>query len=147
MASTFRKLRARLLKAFFGFHADVYERSDGRLGAVLVYPTLLLSTRGRKSGVMRTTPLVYFEDRGAFVVVGSDGGARRDPQWWKNLQVDPIARLRVGRRVTKARAHLATGEERARLWAIGKGKNPNWARYQESCPRELPVVVFTPIPG
>jgi deazaflavin-dependent oxidoreductase (nitroreductase family) len=146
MATITRKLRARALKAFFALHRELYERSDGRLGARMQgFDMLLLTTRGRSSGKPRTTPLVYFVDNGSYVVVGSDGGARRDPQWWKNLLVDPNARLRVGRRVIEARARLATGAERARLWETGKGVNPNWDRYQRSCPRELPVVLFDPI--
>ncbi len=145
MASTTRKLRAKALKALFALHRELYERSDGRVGASSFgLPMLLLSTLGRSSGVWRTTPLVYFEDGGAYVVVGSDGGARRDPQWWKNLEVHPIARLRVGRTTLEARARLATGAERARLWEIGTRVNPAWDRYQRSCPRELPVVVFEP---
>ena len=105
---------------------------------------LLLTVTGRKSGLERSTPLVYFEVDGAYVVVGSDGGARRDPQWWKNLQVDPSARVRVGREVLPVKARLAVGDERARLWEVGKGVNPMWQRYQMSTERELPVVVLTP---
>ncbi len=146
MASPLRRLRARALKAFFSLHREIYERSDGRFGASGGgLPMLLLSTKGRKSGEWRTTPLVYFADGDSLVVVGSDGGARRDPQWWRNLEVDPIARLRVGRRVFAARARLATGAERERLWEVGRGINPAWERYQEHCERSLPVVVFDPV--
>jgi proline iminopeptidase len=105
---------------------------------------LLLTVTGRKTGKQRTTPLAYFEDQGSYVVVGSDGGARRDPQWWQNLKVSPHATLRVGRRVFAADARLATGDERARLWERGKGVNPAWSQYQTMTQRELPVVVFTP---
>ena len=115
MASPLRKLRARLLKAGFKAHTEIYERSDGRLGAWAGLPTLLLTVTGRKSGIARTTPLVYFEDRGRYVVVGSDGAARNDPQWWKNLKVNPSATVRVGRDKFPATASLATGDERARL--------------------------------
>jgi deazaflavin-dependent oxidoreductase (nitroreductase family) len=69
----------------------VYEVSDGWIGAWMGLPTLLLSVTGRKSGLTRTTALVYFEDGGNYVVVGSDGAARRNPQWWKNLKVNPQA--------------------------------------------------------
>lgn len=147
MASTLRHLRARALKAFFAFHRELYERSDGRVGANWGLPMLLLSTKGRKSGEWRTTPLVYFEDGRSYVVVGSDGGARRDPQWWKNLQVHPIARLRVGRHVFEARARLAEGAERERLWLMGQRINPMWERYQRVTTRPLPVVVFERIEG
>lgn len=145
MASNYRRLRARALKAMFKAHAEIYERSGGRVGAWLGLPTLLLSVTGRKSGKTYSTPLVYFKDGGSFVVVGSDGAARRDPQWWKNLQVDPSCDVRVGRSKLAAEASLATGVERERLWEVGKTVNPMWAKYQERTERELPVVVLTPL--
>lgn len=144
MASRFRHLRARILKAVFQSHTLVYEVSDGWIGAWMGLPTLLLSVTGRKSGLTRTTALVYFEDGGNYVVVGSDGAARRNPQWWKNLKVNPQATVRVGRNKFAARASLATGAERERLWQIGTGINPMWAKYQTQTERALPVVVLTP---
>ena len=144
MASSYRRLRARALKAMFRTHAMVYELSDGRLGASAGMPMLLLSVTGRKSGKTHSTPLVYFEDRGNYVVVGSDGAAKRDPQWWKNLQVNPRGAARVGRKKFPVDATLATGAERDRLWELGKKVNPMWARYQERTERVLPVVVLTP---
>jgi deazaflavin-dependent oxidoreductase (nitroreductase family) len=145
MASRLQRIRAKALKALFNAHTALYEATDGRLGAKVGLPMLLLTVTGRKSGLERTTPLVYFEVAGAYVVVGSDGGARRDPQWWKNLQADPNAKIRVGRRVLDATARLAESEERARLWEIGKGVNPMWDRYQRGTARELPVVVLDPV--
>lgn len=144
MASRYRQLRARVLKAMFNAHAKVYERSDGRIGAWLGKPTLLLSVTGRKTGQIRSTPLVYFRDGPSYIVVGSDGGAKRDPQWWKNLQVDPIGSIRVGRQKHRVEATLATGSERERLWEIGQRFNPMWARYQKHTQRSLPVVRLTP---
>jgi deazaflavin-dependent oxidoreductase (nitroreductase family) len=149
MASRFRHLRARILKAVFKAHTQIYEGSNGRIGAWIGPPylgqrVLLLSTTGRKSGLKRTTPLVYFEDNGNYVVVGSDGAARRDPQWWKNLQENPQASVRVGRKTFSAKASLATGADRDRLWQIAKDVNPMWARYQVKTERMLPVVVLIP---
>jgi len=128
----------------FKAHAEVYQRSGGRVGAWLGLPTLLLSVTGRKSGKTYSTPLVYFENGGSYVVVGSDGAAKRDPQWWKNLQVDPICEVRVGRKTFSAKASLATGAERERLWELGKDVNPMWSKYQIRTERELPVVMLTP---
>ncbi len=144
MASRFRHMRARALKAMFKAHATVYERSGGRIGAWAGLPTLLLSVTGRKSGQVRSTPLVYFEDGDSYVVVGSDGAAKHDPQWWKNLQVDPAGSVRVGRKQFDVKATLATGTERQRLWEIGASINPMWSKYQTRTKRELPVVVLTP---
>ena len=149
MASRFRHLRARVLKAVFKAHAQLYEASDGRIGKWMGpmapgRPKLLLSVTGRNSGLIRTTPLVYFEDGDNYVVVGSDGAARRDPQWWKNLQQNPQATIRVGRDKFPVRASLATGDERDRLWQIGTDILPAWAEYQTRTERLLPVVVLTP---
>ena len=149
MASRFRHLRARVLKAVFQAHAQLYEVSDGRIGvwigpSSLGKSTLLLSVTGRKSGLTRTTPLVYFEDGANYVVVGSDGAARHDPQWWKNLQENPQATVRVGRNKFSVRASLAEGAERARLWQIGISIIPAWAEYQTQTERILPMVVLTP---
>lgn len=110
-------------------------------------PVLLLTVTGRKSGARRTAPLVYFEDGEALVVVGSDGGARRHPQWWKNLQVNPSATVRVGRRVFEVTARLAQGAERERLWAVGMRINPAWDGYQRHTERLLPVVVLEAVDG
>ena len=145
MASRYRHLRARLLKGMFKTHAAIYELSDGRIGAWLGLPTLLLSVTGRKSGKTYSTPLVYFQDGDSYVVVGSDGAAKQDPQWWKNLQVDPIGAIRVGRQKHRVKATLAMGAERERLWELGTTINPMWAKYQTRTERELPVVVLTPI--
>jgi deazaflavin-dependent oxidoreductase (nitroreductase family) len=144
MASSYRRLRARALKAMFKAHATIYERSDGRIGGWLGLPTLLLSVTGRKSGKIYSTPLAYFQDGDSYVVVGSDGAAKHDPQWWKNLQVDPMGAIRVGRQKLNVKATLATGAERERLWEIGKTINPMWSKYQTRTERELPVVVLTP---
>lgn len=147
MASRYKRLRARALKALFKAHTVIYEASDGRIGASAGdVPMLLLSVTGRKSGKKRSTPLVYFQDGDSYVVVGSDGAAKRDPQWWKNLQVDPSGEIRVGRKKFPMKATLATGTERERLWDIGKTVNPMWDKYQARTQRELPVVVLTPVP-
>ena len=146
MASQYRRLRAHALKAMFKTHAAIYELSDGLVGAgAKGLPMLLLSVTGRRSGQTHTTPLVYFRDGDGYVVVGSDGAAKRDPQWWKNLQVDPIGAIRVGRQKFDVSATLATGTERERLWEIGKSVNPMWERYQAKMERETPVVVLKPV--
>ena len=146
MASSFRHLRARALKSMFKAHAAIYELSDGRVGASSAgLPMLLLSVTGRKSGETHTAALVYFQDGDSYVVVGSDGAAKRDPQWWKNLEVDPMGAILVGRKKLDVKATLATGAERERLWEVGKTANPMWSKYQARTERELPVVMLTPV--
>ena len=74
---------------WFGkLHRACYRASGGILGGKLAgLPMLLLSTTGRSSGQLRTIPLPYFRDAERFIVVGSNNGGPRHPQWWLNLLV------------------------------------------------------------
>ena len=124
-------------------HSAVYRWTRGRLGARLAgIPMLLLTTVGRKSGLPRTLPLAYLADGTDFVVVASNGGQEVDPAWWRNLQQNPEAELRVGRQTLRARARLASPTERARLWPLLTQANPAWAAYEKSTKRVIPVVVL-----
>lgn len=118
--------------------------SGGRIGANIGLPALLLTTTGRKSGLPRSTPLVYFRDGARYVVVASDGAARKNPQWHENLQKDARATIQVGRESRGVVATVASGAERERLWKLGRDVNPMWERYQTRTEREIPVVVLTP---
>src|SRR5215212_9635177 len=75
-------------------------------------PTLLLTTIGRKSGQDYTTPLIYAQDAGRYLVVGSRGGAPDHPQWYKNLEVNPEVRVQVGAEKFRARARTASPDEK-----------------------------------
>ena len=79
-------------------------------------PTLLLTTRGRKSGVLRRTALIYGRDADAYLVVASQGGSPRHPAWYLNLEAEPRVHVQVGPEEFDALARPATPEERARLW-------------------------------
>lgn len=107
-------------------------------------PTLLLTTRGRKSGLLRRTALIYRRDGDAYVVVASQGGLPRHPAWYLNLDADPRVHVQVGTAEFDARARTATGEERARLWRDMAAIWPAYDDYQGRTSREIPVVVLTP---
>jgi len=107
---------------------------------------LLLTTTGRKSGKRRTTPLLYLEDAGRYVVVASVGGAPTHPAWYLNLRSDPSATIRIGRRELAVGAETAAPEERARLWARATQMYPQYDDYQAKTSREIPVVILTPAP-
>jgi deazaflavin-dependent oxidoreductase (nitroreductase family) len=49
--------------------------------------------------------------------------------------------VQVGAERFRARARMATAEERPRLWQVMTGVFPTYARYQEGTDREIPVVV------
>src|SRR4029453_9402138 len=79
-------------------------------------PTLLLTTRGRKSGQLRRTALIYGRTGDPDGVVAPRGGDPRHPAWYLNLDADPDVHVQVKADEFDARARTATGEERARLW-------------------------------
>ncbi len=125
-------------------HRDVYRASGGKLGGRLAgRDMLLLTTRGRRSGEPRTTPLSYLADADDFVVVASNNGAPADPAWWLNLAADPAAEIQVCGERYAVRAHRAESEEHARLWTLLVAYNPPYARYAERTARAIPVVVLT----
>jgi deazaflavin-dependent oxidoreductase (nitroreductase family) len=104
--------------------------------------TLLLTTRGRKTGQLRRTALIYGRDGDAYVVVGSKGGSAQHPQWYLNLQANPDVRVQVGPEIFSARARTVTGEERARVWKLMSDIWPDYDRHQRRTSREIPVVVL-----
>jgi deazaflavin-dependent oxidoreductase (nitroreductase family) len=101
---------------------------------------VLLTTRGRRSGKRRTTPLLAYPDEGRLVLVASFGGSDRDPHWLRNLRADP--QVEVDGRAYRAR--LASDEERERLWPRVVERYPGYARYQARTSRLIPLVVLEP---
>jgi deazaflavin-dependent oxidoreductase (nitroreductase family) len=106
--------------------------------------TLLLTTRGRESGKLRRTALIYGEDKGNYIIVGSRGGHKDHPNWYLNLRADPRVHIQVGAEKFEANAGEATGAQRQRLWALMSEIWPDYDRYQARTERTIPVVVLKP---
>ncbi len=108
-------------------------------------PTLLLTTRGRKSGEPRPAPLLYGPAGDGYVVIASKGGMPSHPLWYLNLQANPECELMVGPKAVSARARVAEGEERERLWRQMAEMYPPYDTYQKNAgDRVIPVVVLEP---
>jgi proline iminopeptidase len=125
-------------------HVRRYRETGGEIGHEWREGStiLLLTTKGRKSGEPRTTPLIYAQDGANYVIVASKGGAPEHPGWYENLSKDPSVELQVKDDVFAARARTAEGEERERLW---RKANEVWRHYDEyatKTDREIPVVVL-----
>jgi deazaflavin-dependent oxidoreductase (nitroreductase family) len=103
---------------------------------------LLLTTRGAKSGVERTTPLVYTRDGERVVVIASKGGAPNHPAWFHNLSAHPEVTVELGTEKFQARASVPDGAERDRLYAAQAAMMPAFNEYQEKTSRRIPVVVL-----
>tara|TARA_B100001013_G_scaffold17142_1_gene9773 strand:- start:227 stop:631 length:405 start_codon:yes stop_codon:yes gene_type:complete len=125
-------------------HVDRYLATDGDEGHMFRgVPTLLLTTIGRKSGEGRLIPLIYGEDNGTYIVVGSKGGHALHPSWYENLVAYADVKVQVKADRFSARASTASGEERNRLWALMANIWKGYNEYQERTVREIPVVVLT----
>ena len=108
--------------------------------------TLLLTTTGKKSGEPRALPLIYGEAGGSYVIIASKGGMPSHPLWYLNLQANPECELMVGPKAVSARARVAEGDERERLWEQMAKIYPPYNEYQERAgERTIPVVVLDPV--
>jgi deazaflavin-dependent oxidoreductase (nitroreductase family) len=126
-------------------HVTTYRESDGEVGYLWNgVPSLLLTTRGRSSGVPRTSALIFGRDGDDYLVVASMGGAPTHPQWYRNLVADPHAEIQVKAEHIPVVARTADAVEKPRLWGIMAGIWPNYDTYQTRTDREIPVVVLTP---
>lgn len=127
-------------------HIEEYVASDGEKGhRWRGMNTLLLTTRGRKSGLLRRTALIYGRDGDNYLVVASSGGSARHPQWYLNLAANPEVVVQAGAARFAARARTATPEEKPRLWAIMSAIFPTYNTYQAKTQRDIPLVILEPI--
>ena len=124
-------------------HVDRYVETDGREGHEWRgVPTLLLTTRGRKSGKLRRTALIYGKDgEGRYLLVASKGGAPEHPSWYLNLAAHPEVEVQVGADKFAARARTADAREKPRLWQLMTSIWPDYDGYQKKTDRDIPVVI------
>ncbi|WP_239311866.1 nitroreductase family deazaflavin-dependent oxidoreductase [Plantactinospora mayteni] len=124
-------------------HIQRYLETDGAEGHDYNgFPTLLLTTRGRKSGALRRTALIYGRDADRYVLVASNGAAAQNPGWFLNLVADPEVRVQVRADRFTARARVVDPAERSRLWELMAGIFPMYRTYAEQAPRQIPVVLL-----
>jgi deazaflavin-dependent oxidoreductase (nitroreductase family) len=132
-------------RRFYRLHARLYRWSGGRLGHHSgLGPILLLTTRGRRTGIPRTTPLLYLPDGEDCLVVASNGGRDRAPDWLGNLAADPEVRIQVGRRTMDARGEVLDDDARAGVWPRMVRHYRGWSEYQRLTDRPLAVVRLRP---
>jgi deazaflavin-dependent oxidoreductase (nitroreductase family) len=106
---------------------------------------LLLTTVGRRSGLQRTTPLVYSTEDSKYVIAASKAGADDHPAWLLNIQDKPDVTIEVGDRKLDVHASIVwSGEERDRLYAAHAELVPGFWDYEAKTERIIPVVVLEP---
>ncbi len=124
-------------------HVDRYRATGGEEGHEWQgTQCLLLMTKGRRTGEVRTAPLIYARHGEDLLVVASKGGADEPPAWYENLVADPEVEVQVMADVFRARARDATPEEKPEMWRTMVAEWPAYEDYQRKTSREIPVVVL-----
>ena len=126
-------------------HTFLYRRFDTRIFRTIKgQPILLLTVAGRTSGTPITTPVVYLRDGASYVVAGSNGGMKPEPQWFRNLRAASAANIEVDALRTEVTVRVAEGAEYERLWAARVRTAPFFEGYASKSGRVIPLAVLTP---
>ena len=142
----------RVIKLMAAVNVRVYKLTRGRIGGTWrvgagwrnPVPICLLEHRGRRTGKLRTTPLVYLEDADRVVVVASQAGRRNHPLWFRNIEADPAVTVQIGGERRAMRARTADAQERSGLWPRLVALYSDYDSYQSWTDREIPVVLLDP---
>ena len=128
---------------------ELYEGSEGTDGTTLRdtgLPVIIVTNQGNRTGAIRKTPLMRVKDGNNYVLVGSRGGAPKNPVWVYNLRADGNVEIRDETEVYTMRVHeVEDEEERARLWDLSVAAFPPYAEYQDRTTRRIPVFVAEPV--
>lgn len=134
----------RVMKRMGDWHVRLYRWTGGILGGRMDgLDMLLLTTRGRKTGLERTVPLPYYRDGERYLLIASYGGNAKNPAWLDNIAANGEVTIQIGRKRRKARAVVAAGAERERLWSEVTTMYPRYLEYQKKTARQIPVVVIS----
>lgn len=136
-------MNKRFIKWFMSINTLFIRLSSGRIGSKLGKQTILiLHTVGRSSGQIRAIPIAYFFHEGKYLIVASNWGGDKHPDWYFNLKKNPQATLEVNGKRISVTAHEAQGDEYEYLWKYLTERHPPYADYQKMTTRRIPVMVF-----
>jgi deazaflavin-dependent oxidoreductase (nitroreductase family) len=136
------RLLALLMKYFARAHIWVYQRTNGRLGAKLLwFPAALITTTGRSTGRQRTTPTLYLRDGDRVILPASFGGRDASPGWYRNLKADPKVHIQIRGEHLDMIARDADDAERNLYWRKLIRIYPPYRGYRQAADRVIPLVV------
>ena len=127
---------------------ELYESSGGTQGTELLdtgLPCIIVTHTGNKTGAIRKTPLMQVKAGDGYVLVGSQGGAPKNPVWVYNLRANPAVEIRDKTEVQKMRAREVTDSaERERLWQLCVAAFPPYEDYRKKTARTIPMFLAEP---
>ncbi len=146
------ELARKVIRAMAAANVRIYRLTRGRIGGTWrvgaawkhPVPICLMEHRGRRTGRLRTTPLVYLRDADRVVVVASQAGRPNHPLWYRNIEADPLVTVQIRGDRRPMLARTAGPEERAVLWPRLVDLYSDYASYQSWTDRQIPVVVLEP---
>jgi deazaflavin-dependent nitroreductase family protein len=122
---------------------EEFRGNEGKVGGPFKgAPLLLLTTTGARTGISRTTPVMYLPDGDRLIIFASKAGAPTNPDWYHNLVVHPKASVEVGTETFDVTATVLTGKERDQLYAKQATLYPGFADYAAKTTRQIPVVAL-----
>jgi deazaflavin-dependent oxidoreductase (nitroreductase family) len=122
---------------------EEFRANGGKLGGSFEgAPMLLLHSKGAKSGKERVNPMMYQKVDDGYAVFASKAGAPTNPDWYHNLVANPKTRIEIGGDSYDVTARVAEPDERRRIWEAQKQAFPNFAEYEQTAGREIPVVLL-----
>ena len=131
------------VKFFWLAHLKLYLWSKGRIGGLIrSLPVLLLTTKGKKTGLLRIKALMYLPSGQDFVVIASNLGKENHPAWWINLLAEPNASVQIADAQYIVHAREAEGDEREKLWQAIAEKTSDYDQYRSWTSRRIPLVVL-----
>ena len=132
-------------------HREMYLRSGGTEGHIMdITPVgghsftthCLIKYKGRKSGKIFITPLIYGDIGGEVVIVASKGGADTHPEWYLNIKDGKEVEFQIATQAYRAAWREPQGEERKKVWDFMVDVFPSYANYQSSTDRQIPLVMM-----
>src|SRR5437016_5319650 len=134
-----------LARLAMAIHVGLYRLTGGRIGGrIFGMEAMLLTTRGRRSGQTRATPLTFFREGEAMILIASNGGAPRNPAWYHNLMANAETTVRIMDREVPVRAEEIPPAEAEALWPRLLAQAPIYGGYREKTSRTIPLIRLTP---
>jgi deazaflavin-dependent oxidoreductase (nitroreductase family) len=135
-----------IIKWMSRINTFMYRRNkgEGLGGNFQGIPVAILTTKGRKTGEPRDSPLYFHQDGDKVIVAASKGGSDKHPMWYLNLKADPKVKVQIKDEVLQLTARDATDEERALYWPKLVEMYPTYDDYQSWTERKIPLVVCEP---
>ncbi len=110
-----------------------------------IMPIIYLTTIGAKSGIAYSIPVLSIIDGDNRILIGSNWGSTKNPNWIYNLRAHPQARVRKGKIIKDFLARELHGNERAVYWKKAVTFYPPYTAYEKHSGRSLPIFLLEPI--